>query len=97
MKSLLVSTILKQNSKNYDNDCLNFDCFIILDDCVFVKKYLENVLVQKLAFLLFVREITNKIIRTSKYVLAYICINKTKNNQDIVIRMFVEIHLVNDL
>lgn len=46
--------------------------------------------------LLLVKDVENKIIRTSKYMFAYICINNIKSDKLIIARFLVKIYLIDN-
>ena len=95
------NSLMSENSKKPEAEdcCLDFGCPVTLGDRSFMQRHLgEAMVVHKLASPLSVRGVGGKMLRTSEYVTACICLDATDSEQQpIIARLFAEIHLVDDL
>ena len=81
-----------------ENYCLDFKCSVILNDRSFLRRHLNDIMmIYRLISPFLVRGVNNKMLRTSKYVMIYVCIDVIDFEQFITARFLTEIYLVNDL
>ena len=80
------------------NCYFDFKCFVILNDRSFLRHHLNDIMmIHKLISSFSVREIDDKMLKTSKYVMIYVCIDVIDFEQLITARFLTEIHLIDDL
>ena len=77
--------------------CLNTECSVILINREFIRKQLSNLQIRKLASLMLIREVRNKIIKTDEYYVFKIYINEHVNDLTSTTILIIEAYLVNDL
>lgn len=83
---------------NESEECLDFDCSITLDDRVFVQAQLDDIMkIHKLVSSLLIRDVDDKMIKTSEYVTIDVYIDDVDSSHKFVISRFMtNIHLVNN-
>ena len=99
-KSKLFRSINASNQSKIKtkNCCLDFECFVILNNRNFLQHYLNNIMmIYRLISLLLIREINDKMLKTSKYVMTYVCIDVIDFEQFITTRFLAKIYLIDDL
>ena len=90
--------VSNQSKIKTKNCCFDSECLVTLNDRSFLRRHLNNIMmIHKLISSLPVREINDKMLKTSKYVMTYICIDVINFEQFITARFLTKVHLIDDL
>lgn len=77
--------------------CINRKCEATLNDRDFTKNQCSKMIIYIMTFFLRIRNIETTTHETKKYVRISIVFSKTKNNNQVLIRIIEEIHLIDEL
>ena len=75
----------------------NFECEVTLKDYTYLRKQVLELKIRKITFFISIREISNKIIQTNKYIIIIIYIIDTIFDVIRITSLIIKVHLVNNL
>lgn len=78
------------------NVCVNLKCLININDRKFLRKLLLYILIQKITFLISIREIDKKSIKINNYIIVKLAFYNKLNDVYIKRIVTIEIHIIDD-
>ena len=86
---------LSNNKKS--NISSNFECGVTLENRAYLRKQVLELEIKKITFFISIREVSNKIVQTNKYIIIIIYIIDTIFDVTRIASLIIKVHLVDNL